>query len=174
MYKLIMYIVILLMLPLSHAYGSGITDAMSLALSSSDLTREERITIAQGFNNECKALLKSVPLLSPKENQWLDNEINNGRVMSVSKTPEYGKRVLYNLFSTCDSGTTYVSSSKNAADEALGWSILLSVLVEFDTDYYMKNSGVDALIAKSGEIKAAFRLSTIPVVKNILIPLLRK
>ncbi len=168
------YIFLILLLPSYQAYGDKLADAMIMTSKGSDLTRNERSAIAKSFNNECKQLLELVPLLSPKENQWLDNEINNGRTETISKTSEFAKRALRNLFSTCIDGATHILNSNNHIDEALGWSILLSVLGEMDIDYYMNNSRVGVLKNKSEETASIFRLTSINVPRNILIPLLKK
>jgi len=173
MTRTFVYLFLMLLLPSHQASGGNLADAMIMASKGSDLTKDERISIASNFNVECKKLLEIVPILSPKESQWLDNEINSGRTESISKTPEFSKRALQNLFTTCVDGATHIINSNNPIDEALGWSILLSVLGEMDIDYFMINSGVGELKRKSKGTASIFRLTSVNIPRNILIPLLK-
>ena len=174
MYKSLTFIITALLLPLSHAYGKNITDAIVAALQDKNVTRQERVEIAQAFNNECNSILKLVPILSPKENEWLDNEISNRGAVSVIASPEFGKRKLYNVFYTCVRSTNYILKEDDTIKEALGWSGLLSALVEIDIYSYMKRSGIDNIVSKSDSTKAIFIATPSLIINNILMPLLHK
>ena len=172
MKKPIYYIFILLISLSFQAHGSANLDVISLA-SKSKLNKIERIEIARGFNAECKQLLMFVPILSPKENEWLDNEIKQVR-LTVITTPEYSKRATRQLFTYCIDGSDKVINSKSSKEEALGWSMLLLALVNSYIDSFMVNSNVQALKDKSKDIKSAFSAGSLSIIRNILIPLLNE
>jgi hypothetical protein len=106
-------------------------DAVTLLLDGDGLLpADDRKKLAKGLMNACGDLERKIPSLSPREDDWLDAEINAERIMSVYSTPEFAKRQSRRTLADCRTVAQALSGNLPAPNETLGWSMLISALLD--------------------------------------------
>jgi hypothetical protein len=114
----------------THANSSEkapFAEAFTLLISDVNFSNKERRTVAKGFQDICGQIYKKIPSLSPRERQWLDVEIQEGRGMALLSSVELAKRGTKHAFGNCEIYSKDFLGKPGASDirEAYAWTILL-------------------------------------------------
>jgi hypothetical protein len=80
--------------------GPG-ADALRVLFQDGPVSGTDRRVIARGFSNACGELARKIPVLSPRETDWLDQEIREGRIATVFDTVEFAERQLRDALLAC-------------------------------------------------------------------------
>ena len=184
MSRLVIFIIMVFLFQSAYAIADErfpFAEAYMLSLKKK-ITQNDRLTIGDGFNKTCAQINRKIPSLSPSERQWLDAEMQAGRVQSLLSSVELAKQTTRSVFSNCALfGIVLSISSSSTVDVAFvgnawGWSQLLrdiltpslSIRLEILNNKKVANFSKSELATVSSFPDIAHR-----VLSGIIIPLLK-
>jgi hypothetical protein len=115
----------------SEGAPTALGNALKLLLQEGPLSTDGRKVTATSLANACGALAGKVPALSPRESDWLDAEIEGGRIQALVGTVEFAKRQLRQVLLGCQQIS--ISMAKEDAREIIQlaqWSSLAGALLQ--------------------------------------------
>jgi hypothetical protein len=97
-------------------------------------TLEKRRKGAAEIFSLCQSLNKKIPVLSPSETKWLDNEIKNERFDGLSGAIEVSKRSLKNNLRECVTYSRMLQNESIGQIEPRAWIVLSKVFLSPNED----------------------------------------
>ncbi len=155
--------------------GEGIRVLLS---EKKDISRDKRTLVAEAFVNQCGAMNAKVPALSPRESDWLESEINAGRIVGALRSAEYAQREAKAILAGCEQSALIVRNAINSQSEALeacAWSFLLGAIL--DTSFeehvqYLKKTRTATFTDQDVEASGLFAFAAGVIVRKIVTPML--
>lgn len=115
------------------AYG----EAVEILVGEGGISFEDRKIVARGFEVECGKLSKKIPELSPRENDWLDAELEAGRaereagrIMALLGTVEAAKRYSKQTLVACHDWAQLISQVQPGELEVYYWANVLGAIAD--------------------------------------------
>jgi hypothetical protein len=151
----------------------------ALILSKDVLAPEDRRKAAAAIGAFCYTYANAIPRLSPREQDWLDEELSSARALIAMGSVEYSKSIAGKDARDCVSytislGTTsVVTSSVATRQETLHWALLAWDLLEPDFQYYISRlAHAQAVVLSEDQIKMSGLGPILGrlIIRNIVIP----
>ena len=113
----------------------SIIDAFNI-VSPGPLERSQRLRLADLVQAFCSDMMRQVPGLSPRESDWLDNEINEGRIEGLLGTVDLSQRVVRLNMQSCVSNAEAVKATTDITSESLAWLLIArSIYFNYATEH---------------------------------------
>lgn len=163
------------------AFGEGVR----LLLRNTALSNLEKITVGQGFEQVCGDLETRIPTLSPKEEIWVESEIEGGRVKSLYDSEEFAKRQAKRTLRECylfasflrNTIESYRENSPENKYEVLLWLNLLNATTDWNLRPHVENlvrKKVPQITQIDADMLSFFNISSSLIIRNILIPMMKR
>jgi hypothetical protein len=173
--------VFLFLVPLNGPTNADIPTPFLLAfklLLKVEVSKEDRMTIAKGLASACGKMDKKIPELSPRENDWVESEINAGRIEEVYSSVEFAKREAKLTFYFCYNFAKKIEwlDKGNEPTDTLLWSNLLGQILDHNLLSHLQNlkkSNVAKIDDDDVSVVKMFPIISHGIVNRILIPGIR-
>jgi len=162
--------------------GSPWAQAITTLLKGTDrqpLQQRDRVKVARNIAEFCRPIADAIPTLAPREEDWLDIELQSPRFMAATKTIEYSKSQAGIRSRNCLHMTEKllkileIDTDIARRSEALLWGLLADQILEPDfhwnIDNLMRKGVVQFTEEDMDEIKLAPSLGR-AIVQSILVP----
>lgn len=93
-----------------------------------DQTVEQRRRLAHSLANHCRSLAEAIPTLSPRENEWLNVELEKRRMAAVDSI-EFAKRITGSISKSCLTDAEALSGPIARREENFRWARLATTLI---------------------------------------------
>lgn len=154
-------------------------EILSLLLQDGELSRSQRNHVAESFSNFCHGLNRKIPALSPKEQDWLESEIETGRASSLVGTVEFAKWQAKRTLSECVYTAQLLEdaiATNNSKNEIYKWTMLIIPLLDgsiLNDINILKSTSRARITDKERTIVGMFKIFAKLIVEKILAPRLR-
>jgi hypothetical protein len=102
----------------------------------------DRLKVTRKLGEFCGSIADSIPTLSPREQDWLDTEMNSPRIESVIDAIEFSKFYAGRAARNCLGHTKSLQQALhqgNRKSEALVWALLAGELLDSDFHWHVDN-----------------------------------
>lgn len=108
-------------------------------LSQDSVSNEDRKVVAKIFETFCGKLNGKIPTLSPRENDWLNAEIDARRGLSLYDSEEFAKRKSKQTLGQCHHRASVLSNDWQAGGEVLLWALFVSSILDHNLLNHIEN-----------------------------------
>lgn len=151
-----------------------------LLLDKKPLTAQRRQIIASDFEAGCKRMNVRIPALSPREEAWLQTEMDEGRVEAALSSPEAARRQAKSILGTCAHYANILArviGSQTSLEEARLWLSFLSSIVDANLEDWVRilaRHNVGHYNDDDIRTVSIFHRFSEPTITKIILPLLGK
>ena len=153
------------------AFGKVLT----ILLRNQEPSFDERKIVARGFGVECGRLSEKIPELSPRENDWLDAELEAGRIRAILGTVEMAKRYAKRTLVACDNWARVISHVQPGELEVHYWANFLGAIADENLlgrlQILKQSNKIPLTDDDIGSVKYFFDMGLRIMINEILIPL---
>lgn len=113
--------------------------ALTVLAQDNAVSSEDRQVVAKGLETFCRRLSGKIPTLSPRENDWVNAEIEAGRILSLYHSEEFAKRQSKTTLEVCQLRALALLNNLPVSGESYLWSLLLESIMDHNLRDHIKN-----------------------------------